>query len=147
VTSRESRMLLKTIGSRPSRAGCLRILLTGLLTTAVDDNGCNWTPATNATPTSRPVRQQRTGLDGQDLATDQQVGQLWAGLQFGLQFTGVQSHPGRTGGRWSSLNRSERSRPELLMRLEFAPFRGSDPRACAAHRPSPWSAGGEGLAR
>jgi len=51
----EPRILLKTIGSRPSRAGRLRILLTGLLTTAVDGNGCNWTPATNASPTSRPV--------------------------------------------------------------------------------------------
>jgi restriction system protein len=46
----------------------------GLLTTAVDGTGCNWTPATNATPTSRAVRQQRTGLDGRDLATDQKVG-------------------------------------------------------------------------
>jgi hypothetical protein len=69
----ESRMLLKTIRSRPSRARCLRILLTGLLTTAVDGTGCNWTPATNATATNSPVRQQRTGLDGPDLATDQKV--------------------------------------------------------------------------
>ena len=42
------------------------------------------------------------------------------GLQFWLQFTAVQRGPGTTGaGRWSSLNGSEQSRPELLMRLGF----------------------------
>jgi hypothetical protein len=55
------------------------------------------------------------------------------GLQFGLQFTAVRCRPRRTGqGDWSSLNRSGRSRPELLMRLGFTPFRGSNPRASAA---------------
>ena len=40
-----------------------------------------------------------------------------AWLQFGLQFTTLPCRPERTGQRrWSSLNRSERSRPELLMR-------------------------------
>ena len=40
-----------------------------------------------------------------------------AWLQFGLQFTTVPYRPERTGQRrWSSLNRSERLRPELLMR-------------------------------
>jgi len=59
------------------------------------------------------------------------------GLQFGLQFTAVRCRPRRTGqGGWSSLNRSGRSRPELLMRLGFTPFRGSNPRASAAHGPS-----------
>ena len=76
TVSPESGMLLKPSGQGPPERGCLRILLTGLLTTAVDGNGCNWTPATSATPTSRPVRQQRTGLDGRDLATDQKVGGL-----------------------------------------------------------------------
>jgi hypothetical protein len=37
--------------------------------------------------------------------------------RLGLQFTVVQRHPGRIGlGRWSSLNRPELPRPDLLMR-------------------------------
>ncbi len=41
-----------------------------------------------------------------------------AWLQFGLQFTTVPCRPERTGQRrWSSLNRSERPRAELLMLL------------------------------
>jgi hypothetical protein len=58
----------------PPDRGCLRILLTDLLTTAVDGTGCNWTPATNAALTSRPVRQQQTGLDGRDLARIRRLG-------------------------------------------------------------------------
>jgi hypothetical protein len=49
-----------------------------------------------------------------------------SGLQFRLQFTAVQSRPGRTGQAcWSSLNRSERPRPELLMRLGNGSHAGS----------------------
>ncbi len=45
-----------------------------------------------------------------------------SGLQFGLQFIAVQPRPGKTDQRrWSSLNRSERPRPELLMRLGSRP--------------------------
>ena len=45
------------------------------------------------------------------------------GLQFGLQFTRVQHRPRRTDRqRWSRLNGWGRLRPELLMRLGFAPF-------------------------
>jgi len=41
----------------------------------------------------------------------------FAGLQFRLQFTTARRRPGMTGHRhWSSLNRSERLSPELLMR-------------------------------
>jgi len=44
------------------------------------------------------------------------------GLQFGLQFTTVQRRPRRIDHRhWSRLNRSERPRSELLMRLGFTP--------------------------
>jgi hypothetical protein len=47
-----------------------------------------------------------------------EFGRLSLGLQFGLQFTVVQYHPGRIGqGHWSRLNQPERPRPELLMRL------------------------------
>ena len=43
---------------------------------------------------------------------------LVLGVAVGLQFTTVRCRPEKTGqGRWSSLNRSERPRPELLMRL------------------------------
>jgi len=63
-------------------------------------------------------------------------------LQFGLQFTIVRCRSARTGqGSWSSLNRSEHQWPELPMRLGFAPFRGSNLRASAARRPSPWMHG------
>ena len=41
-------------------------------------------------------------------------------MQFGLQFSTVQGRTARTDhGDWSSLNRSGRPRPELLMRLGF----------------------------
>ena len=43
------------------------------------------------------------------------------GLQFRLQFNAVRHSPAKTDqGRWSSLNRSGLSRPELLMRLGVA---------------------------
>jgi len=46
---------------------------------------------------------------------------VWPRLQFGLQFTAVRYCPWETGQRrWSSLNRSGRLSPELLMRLGLA---------------------------
>src|SRR5207342_309779 len=46
-----------------------------------------------------------------------QVREPTTGLQLGLQLVAVRCGPGRTGqGCWSSLNDSERPRPELLMR-------------------------------
>src|SRR5215468_5471746 len=69
-------------------------------------------------------------------------------LQFGLQFTAVRHRPGWTDqGCWSSLNGSGRPRSELLMRLGFTPFRGSNPRASAAHRPSPRASGERAVVR
>jgi hypothetical protein len=54
-----------------------------------------------------------------------------AGLQFGLQFTSVHHCPTRTDrARWSRLNRSERPRPELLMRLGSARWRGVNGSSC-----------------
>jgi hypothetical protein len=50
------------------------ILLTDLLTTALDGSGWNWSNSPPATPTSRPVGQLRTDLDGPNLATDLKVG-------------------------------------------------------------------------
>src|SRR5215469_682889 len=50
------------------------ILLTDLLTAALDNNGYSWTKPPSASPASRPVRQLRTDLDGRNLATDQNVG-------------------------------------------------------------------------
>jgi hypothetical protein len=59
-----------------------------------------------------------TELGERDETTLKAVGHGSRGLQFGLQFTAVQRHPGRTDrGSWSSLNRSGRPRSELLMRL------------------------------
>ena len=68
-------------------------------------------------------------------------------LQFELQFPAVQEGSrGTNQGRGSRLNGSGRPRPELLMRLGFAPFRGSNPRASAAHGPLPRTPG-RGLSR
>jgi hypothetical protein len=54
------------------------------------------------------------------------------GLQFGLQFTAVRDHPGKTGrGGWSSLNRSEQPCSELLMRLGFARSGCGQPLDCS----------------
>ena len=58
-------MLLKTHRLKPLQSSdTCRTLLTDLLTTAMDGTGCNWTMAPTAAPTSRPIRQQRTGLEG-----------------------------------------------------------------------------------
>ena len=55
-------------------------------------------------------------------------------MQFGLQFTAVRHRPWETcQGRWSSLNRSGRLGPELLMRLGPA-TRDTE---AATHRPTP----------
>jgi len=50
------------------------ILLTDLLTTAVDDPEYSWTTHPPATFVSRLIRQLRTDLDDPNLATDQKVG-------------------------------------------------------------------------
>jgi len=86
-------------------------------------------------------------LAGRPRIVDETSQAVSPGLQFGLQFTTVQCRSGRTvRRRWSSLNRSELPRPELLMRLGFTPFRGSNPRASAAHGPLPRTPG-RGLSR
>src|SRR4029077_1220799 len=54
------------------------------------------------------------------------------GLPFRLQFNAVRHSPAKTGqGCWSSPNRSELSRPDLLMRLGVTTLRGSNPRSSA----------------
>jgi hypothetical protein len=49
------------------------VMLTDLLTTIADDRGCSWTRPPTSTSGSRAIRQQRTGLDDQNLATDQKA--------------------------------------------------------------------------
>ena len=67
--------------------------------------------------TDSPFRRS-AHIEGPD-CTDSQADS--SRLQIRLQFTVVRSCPGRTGQeRWSSLNRSGRQRPELLMRLGLA---------------------------
>ena len=49
------------------------ILLTDLLTTAMDDSGCAWARLLSESPASRLIRQLRTDLDSPNLATDQML--------------------------------------------------------------------------
>jgi hypothetical protein len=71
--------------------------------------------------------QHRSQVDGCGLSAQRtdRNGRSWTtclslrirGLQFGLQFTTVRHHPGKTSREgWSSLNRSGQPYPELLMR-------------------------------
>jgi len=67
----ESRILLKTIGSRPSRAGMPADLAHGFANNSRGRQQMQLDSRDERDPYEPAVRQQRTGLDDRDLATDQ----------------------------------------------------------------------------